>query len=264
MQRDSIGNTFRVAGLVCLVCSFLVSATAVGLRPRQQANKELEKRRNILEVAGLYEKGKSIDELFSKIETHLIDLSEPDAPRPVSDEQLIRSYDPMEAARDPEMNVPIPEHGADALHGFKSRGRYAFVYLVKHNGRLDQIVLPVYGKGLWSTLYGFIALDRDMTTIRGLSFYQHGETPGLGGEVDNPRWKALWKGKTAFDEDGHVHIAVVKGRVSPGQKDAQYKVDGLSGATFTSNGVTHLLRYWLGDKGFGPYLRKILGEESHG
>ncbi|NOX55189.1 MAG: Na(+)-translocating NADH-quinone reductase subunit C [Planctomycetes bacterium] len=262
MQRDSVANTFLVAGLLCLVCSFLVSATAVGLRPLQEANKRLEMRKNILQVAGIYDPSQSVDELFKQIETRLVDLTDPQNPVEVDDPKLLETYDPRKALSDPELSVPFPEGGK--LEGFKRRGKYAFVYLVKKNGKLDEIILPIYGKGLWSTLYGFIALDADFRTIRGLGFYEHGETPGLGGEVDNPHWKALWNGKKAYDENGEVAIAVIKGAVPPNDPAAEYKVDGLSGATFTSKGVSRLVRYWLGDYGFGPYLRKLREELGHG
>ena len=115
------------------------------------------------------------------------------------------------------------------------------------------VILPIEGKGLWSTLYGYLAVGRDGNTIRGITFYQHGETPGLGGEVDNPKWKALWPGRKAYDAEGHAAIGVIKGQ-APGAAEAPHKVDGLSGATITSNGVTKLVRFWLGDGGFGKFL----------
>jgi len=118
------------------------------------------------------------------------------------------------------------------------------------------VVLPVEGKGLWSTLYGFLALDKDVNTIKGLTFYQHGETPGLGGEVDNPKWKALWPGRKAFGDDGQPKIAVIKGQAGPVAEDP-YQVDGLSGATITARGVSHLVQFWLGTHGFGPYLKQF-------
>ena len=111
-------------------------------------------------------------------------------------------------------------------------------------------------------MYGFLALDPDLATIRGLTFYQHGETPGLGGEVDNPRWKALWPGRIAFDETGEPVIAVARGRVGTPQQDP-HRVDGLAGATLTSRGVTAMLRFWLGEHGYGPYLER-LKRGSHG
>jgi Na+-transporting NADH:ubiquinone oxidoreductase subunit C len=129
----------------------------------------------------------------------------------------------------------------------------ALVYLLRSDGAVDAIILPVEGQGLWSTLYGYLALAPDTRTVRNIIFYQHGETPGLGGEVDNPRWKALWKGRLAFDEGWNPKIAVIKGRAGPPEEDP-HRIDGLSGATLTSNGVTNLVQFWLGEHGFGPYL----------
>ena len=146
------------------------------------------------------------------------------------------------------------------LAGIKRREKLSLIFFVKKGKEIEQIVLPVNGKGLWSTLYGFIALEGDMNTVSGLTFYQHGETPGLGGEVDNPAWKAKWVGKMAFGEDLEPQLEVIKGTVDPGGKRAAHQVDGLSGATITSLGVTNLLRYWLGDHGFGPFLKRLRKE----
>ena len=132
----------------------------------------------------------------------------------------------------------------------------ATIYEVRKEGKLEQIILPVEGKGLWSTLYGYLALKDDLNTINGLTFYQHAETPGLGGEVDNPRWKALWPGRKAFGDDGKPAVEVVKGQAGT-PEEAPYAVDGLSGATITSRGVTYLIQFWLGDQGFGPYLNRL-------
>ena len=126
------------------------------------------------------------------------------------------------------------------------------------SGKLQKVILPVYGKGLWSTLYGFIALESDLNTIAGLTFYEHKETPGLGGEVDNPKWKAQWPGKTLRDaDDEDIEIEVVKGQVVPGTPSENHQVDGLSGATITSRGVSDLIRYWVSEDGFGTYLEKL-------
>ena len=137
------------------------------------------------------------------------------------------------------------------------------VYLAMQGGSMEKIILPVYGKGLWSTLYGFIALDRDLKTIRGITFYEHAETPGLGGEIDNPRWKNIWNGKQAFDEKGNLRIKVIKGIVDTSRQAAKYQIDGLSGATRTTHGVNALVRFWLGSDGYGPFLNKLV-EELHG
>jgi Na+-transporting NADH:ubiquinone oxidoreductase subunit C len=110
--------------------------------------------------------------------------------------------------------------------------------------------------GLWGTLYGYIALAADTQTVRGITFYQHKETPGLGGEVDNARWKALWPGRKVYDARGRPILNVKKGRAGPVESDP-HNVDGLSGATITSRGVGHLVRFWLGEEAFGPYLKKV-------
>ena len=253
MARNSTGFTFFVAFLLCVVCSVLVSSAAVVLKPTQEANKVLDRKRNILSAAGLEQNGQSIDELFQNIETKIVDLETGQYNEQIDPE----SYDFVAAASDPQMSVDIPASEDQA--GIKRHARYIPVYLVRSKGdAVDKVILPVYGKGLWSTLYGFITLDRkDLNTIRSLLFYEHAETPGLGGEVDNPAWKALWKGKKAYGTDGDVEISVIRGSVDPTAADAEHKVDGLSGATITSRGVEHLLRYWLSDNGYGAYLDRL-------
>jgi Na+-transporting NADH:ubiquinone oxidoreductase subunit C len=128
--------------------------------------------------------------------------------------------------------------------------------------QIEQIILPVRGKGLWSTMYGFLALSPSLEDVKGLSFYKHGETPGLGGEIDNPSWKAQFPGKKIFSENGEPMITVLKGKVNPQDPMAKYQVDGLSGATITSNGVANLLKFWLGEEGFGHYFDKLKAQ-SH-
>ena len=256
MANDSVGKTFGVALGVCLVCSVLVSAAAVSLRPTQAVNKALDKKRNILMAAGLLKAGEApsgeqIEELYKNIKPRIIDLAtggyvdvDPAA------------FDQRKLAKDPATSVAIPS-GED-FGGIKRRSKQASVYMVSDRGRVRKVILPVHGKGLWSTLYGFIALDvKDFNTIRGLVYYEHGETPGLGGEVDNPNWKALWDGKRAFDENGDLSIEVIKGKVVQGRPETVHQVDGLSGATITARGVSDMLRYWLGEGGYGQYLAKL-------
>lgn len=263
MARDSVGHTMLVATVLCVVCSVLVASAAVGLRGRQEANKQLEKKKNVLIAAGLYNAKENsvqeVDTIFtSSIEHVLIDLK---TGKPV-DPAVVdpQSYDQREAARNPKLSVPI--NPPNALGGIKRREKYAFVYQVKNaDGSIQQVVLPVYGKGLWSTLYGFLAVDADDMTIRGITFYEEAETPGLGGEVENPRWKALWVGKKLFDDQGNIKIHVIKGTVLANSPDAQYEIDGLSGATMTSNGVDRLVRYWVGPDAFGPYLQNLRQEK---
>ena len=280
MKRDSWLKTVWVALLLCLVCSILVSLTAVLLRPRQNENKELERKKNILIAAGMYDETTKqiviadvpqpdlkIPDLFeeSKERPYVVDqLINLDTGQPVSEEAKseieaafgsIEKYEQKKASNDPNFSEKID--GEKDVANVKRREQYANVYLVKKpDGSLDQVILPIRGYGLWSTLWGFIALDADLVTIRGITYYEHAETPGLGGEVDNTDWKKQWKDKLAF-KDGQVAIRVIKGSVDSGSPDAKYQIDGLSGATITSKGVTNMLQYWLGEEGFGPFLDRL-------
>ncbi len=262
-QRDSLGYTLMVAAVLCVVCSLAVSAAAVALRPRQEANERLDQQKNILDATGLaigeygIPAGKldssQISELNSWISEKLVDLETGD----YTSEVDINDYDMIEAAMSASTSVEItdPEYNP----GEKRRPKIMKVFFVKRPGsdKIQQVVLPVYGKGLWGTLYGYLAIKSDLETIQGLTFYQHKETPGLGGEVDNPLWKAQWDGRKLFDEQGEPAAMVFKG---PAPSDNPYAVDGLSGATITSRGVTNLLAYWLSGDGYGPFLDKLAAE----
>lgn len=254
MSRDSTAKILTVAFLLCVICSILVSAAAVGLSERQERNKAAEKKKNILMAAGLYDEDVSLDEQFSTIQARIVDLQT----GKFTDDFDVASFDSRVAAREPETRFVIPK-GQD-LAGIKAHSRYQDVYLVMDGDTLQQVILPVYGKGLWSTMYGFISLDADMTTVVGFAFYEHGETPGLGGEIDNPNWKKLWPGKRIYDDQSKTRIEVVKGTVDRDSANAIYQVDGLSGATLTARGVSNLLQYWMGQNGYQPLLARLKQE----
>ncbi|WP_431223599.1 Na(+)-translocating NADH-quinone reductase subunit C [Serratia sp. L9] len=251
-KNDSFGKTLWVVLLLCLVCSVVVAGSAVGLKSKQQEQRLLDKQRNILDVAGLLVRGMSaeqVTEIFNKrIEPRLLELDTGefvpgDATR----------FDLADALRSDTTSRALPPQ--QDLAGIRRRSNYAEIYLVRdESGRVDKIVLPVYGTGLWSMMYAFVALDADGNTVRGLSFYQHGETPGLGGEIQNPSWRAQWIGKQLFDDNGNPAIRIVKGGARPGDV---HGVDGLSGATLTANGVQNTFNFWLGEHGFGPFLQKV-------
>jgi Na+-transporting NADH:ubiquinone oxidoreductase subunit C len=263
-HRDSLGYTLAVAAILCVVCSLAVSTAAVVLRPFQIANEQLDQQKNILDAAGLaigeYGKiaseldKKQIDELYEWISEQLVDLETGEYVTDVNIEQ----YNMIEAAADPDTSVGI-DVTSDIDPGEPSRPKIMKIFKVIPPGSDDMqtVVLPVYGKGLWGTLYGYLALKRDLKTIQGLTFYKHKETPGLGGEVDNPSWKAQWEGRKLFDENGKPASLVFKG---PAPASNPYAVDGLSGATITSRGVTKLVRYWVGDNAYGPFLDKLATE----
>lgn len=254
MSRDSAKKVLGVAFLLCLICSVLVSLAAVGLGERQERNKAEEKKRNILQAAGLYRDGVPVAEQFKQIEPRIVDLQN----GTFTDRFDPAGFDSRAAARDPQTAYPIP--AALDLAAIKNRSRYKDVYLVLADGQLQKLILPVHGKGLWSTMYGFIALGPDLTTVNGFAFYEHGETPGLGGEVDNPNWKKQWPGKKIYDEAGHVRIEVLKGTVDRTSANAVYQADGLAGATLTARGVSNLLRYWLGEDGYKPFIDNLKRE----
>lgn len=255
-NNDTVGKTLLVAFTLCVVCSVIVSTAAVSLRPLQEVNKTLNKKRTILLAAGLLPEGADVQQAFRKVQPRVVDLSTGEY---VEGADPAR-YDPQVVAKDPSLTVPIPPD--EDLARIHRRGRYATVYLVHEDGRLRSVILPVYGVGLYSTLYGFVALAGDGDTVQGLRFYEHGETPGLGGEIDSPRWLAKWPGKQVYDREGRLRIAVVKGGVDPASPEARYHVDAISGATMTSRGVSALMRYWLGKQGFEPYLTKLRSQRG--
>jgi Na+-transporting NADH:ubiquinone oxidoreductase subunit C len=259
-QKESTARTLTVALLVCLVCSVFVAGAAIALKPTQVENRLLDKQRSILAIAGLGEARMSaakVKALFSStISAKLVDLETgtfSDAFDPIT-------FDPLKASKDPKTSSVLKSNVDIA--GIKRQERYTTVYLVEKDGEVETLILPVRGYGLWSTLHGFIAVKGDLNTVVGMGFYQHGETPGLGGEVDNPKWTGQWPGKTLFDENGKLAVQVVKGGVDPQSPNAVHQVDGLAGATLTGNGVDNLLKFWLGQNGFGPFIANLRAGEA--
>lgn len=266
-QRDSMFNTFVVTLVLCIGCSLLVSTAAVALKETQGENKSLDRQRKIIEVAGLAGQAKALDakavkDMFTDgtIEPRVVNLETGEY---VEDKSIANpSFDERKAAKDATMNAKIKSNMFRI--GLDMREKYTWVYLVKDKqGKLEQVVLPIYGKGLWSTMYGFVALDDDLKTINGLTYYEHGETPGLGGEVDNPKWKQQWHGKQVWrgaPADATLAIGVAKG--SPTVDNLPYMVDGLSGATITSRGVDNMIKYWFSSDAFGHYLEKLASQKG--
>jgi len=250
-NNDSISKTLIVVISLCLVCAVIVSTAAVQLRPQQTANKLLDSQKNVLAVTGLLS-GSDIAALYSKhIEERFVDL---DSGELVDNP---KDYDNRKAMTDPATSERLS--GDEDIASIKTRANVAPVYFAYENGvesgELSAIVLPIHGYGLWSTMHAFLALGPDGTTIQGLNYYEQGETAGLGGEVQNPKWSAQFVGKKLLDQSGQPAIKVVK----PGNAsaDSAFEVDGLSGATLTSNGVQHTFDFWAGAKGFAPFLAKV-------
>lgn len=247
-SNDTIKKTFTVAFILCLVCSVIVSGAAVSLKPRQEANKELDRRTNILLAAGLIEPGQAsrqkVEALFSQINVRVVDLRTGE----LTDAVDPATYEQLRAAKDPQMSQSLQQDPA----GIRRLENYGLVYLVGDVDDPDRIILPVRGAGLWSTLHGFLALESDANTIAGLGFHDHAETPGLGGEVDNPNWIAQWPGKKVYNQGSlEPQLGLAK------NPSAEHEVDTLSGATLTSRGVTNLLQFWTSKKGYGSFLAKF-------
>ncbi len=255
-SRESIRKTLLVAFSLCVVCSVVVSGTAVVLKPMQDANRVLDRNKNILNAAGLFEPdmtNEEVAEAFMQFTPRIVNLN---AGRFATDDEIAAagidpvSYDQRLVINDPALSEAIPAE--DDIADVKRRALYPMVYLVESGDQFETIVLPVKGYGLWGIMYGYLALEGDANTVRGLAFYELKETPGLGAEVRNPNWTALWPGKEVYRDNGEVGLTVVKGA---GQGD--YQIDGLSGATLTSRGVANLVQYWMGEQGYGPLLEEL-------
>lgn len=252
-NKETFGKTLTVVVAVCLVCSVIVSAAAIGLRSQKQANALLDKQTNILEASGLLSKAKDnggVVATFEKyVESKVWDLDKSEFTTTFHGTDIPAAYDQYKAAR---------KDGIKPANDFAKlirRPNKVSVYYVKDDaGKTIRIVLPVNGSGLWNMMYAFLAIDLDGNTVKSLVYYDHKETPGLGGEIQNPKWKATWSGKKLFDDSGKVAIKIVKGGAKPNDV---HGVDALSGATLTSQGVEKSLHYWLSDQGYGPFLLKV-------
>ena len=255
-QRESTRYTILFATVVCVVCALLVSVAAVSLQPRQAAAARLYMEKNVLLAAGLLEPGsevtaQEVNRIFDeRIRVRLVNLATGELV--AEDKMDARGYDQRKARGDPATSRVAPPNNA----GIGRLPNLGVVYFIMKGDAVDQIVIAVEGLGMWGTIYGFLSLDRDTTTVRGLTYYDQKETPGLGGEIANPKWQALWRGRKGFDEQWNARITVIKGQAGAPEVDP-LRVDGLSGATVTSNAITRLMQFWLSDNGYGKFLKRI-------
>lgn len=256
-RKDSIQHTLLVALSVCLVCAIVVSAAAVSLRPMQQQNVVEDMKRNILAAAGMLDRGRSVAEQFEIIETRVVELASGQFADHIDPDE----FDQRKAAQEPASSRRL---SSDAdMAGIRRLEDYSLVYIVRGaDDSIETLILPVRGYGLWSTMYGFLALEGDLNTVTGLGFYEHAETPGLGGEIDNPRWQQQWIGRKVFDGNSDLALSVRRGvaeRTNDFERD--HYIDGLSGATLTSRGVDGMIQFWLGRDGFRPFLDNLQAGE---
>lgn len=249
MGNSSSRKAILVVLLTAVVCSTLVSAAVVVLRPIQLNNQLLDRGRNIMALTGLLPAGEipgdeEMLELFKSLDTRLVDI---DAGR-FDDSLDPNTYDMRRAVNDPDLGTPVPSEQDAASIG--RRSRFAPVYLVWDEDGLDRVILPVRGAGMWSMMYGYIAVEPDFTTIAGMTFYEQAETPGLGDQITHAHWLEQWQGKQVYDDQGVPRFNVSEGAVDPGAVHAPHQVDGLTGATVTGDAVTHLVQYWFGPHGY--------------
>lgn len=243
-KNDSFVRTLVVAVTLCLVCSIIVSSAAIILKDKQLINASLDKKKNVLVAAGLFKPDTNIEQAFANIEQKFVNL---DTGEFVTVKNPA-TFDQRKMAKDTDSSVKIEKDPAR----IGRRSKIASVYLVREGEKVKTIILPIHGKGLFSTLYGFVALENDKQTVVGLKFYEQGETPGLGGEVENPRWLELWQGKKLLDGNGLPALKLVKSIPKN-----EFEVDALSGATMTTSGLQNMLDYWLSEQGFGPFLARL-------
>lgn len=256
--KNSNVTTLATALVLCLVCSVMVSAVAVGLKPQQDANQVLDRNKNILIAAGLANGDTSASDVADKFDDFEVKLVNLATGKYATDDELkqagiadINSYNAETASKDPKLNTPLSEDPA----GIKATPKYAKVYIkADSSGKPELLVLPVHGYGLWGTIYGFLTLEGDFNTIKGISFYSHKETPGLGALIEEDKWRSQWPGKKAYDEQGKITTGVVKAGTP---KPTEQYVDGVSGATLTSRGVHNFIQFWLGDAGYKPFLDNL-------
>ena len=262
-DKNSVRYTVLFAAAVCIVCALIVAVAAVSLQPRQEANARQYMQKNVLLAAGLAEPGREVSpaemrRLFrDRIEMRLVDFAS--GQLVPADRVVAADYDQRRARNDPAQSRVAPPNRA----GIPRLPNVGLVYFVKGQGRVEQVVLPIEGLGMWGTVYGFLAIAPDGNTITGLAFYEQKETPGLGGEIGNPKWQALWRGRKAYDAQWQPQLAVIKGQAGPAETDP-HRVDGLSGATITSNAITRLVKFWLSDDGYGKWLSRFRQQAQGG
>jgi Na+-transporting NADH:ubiquinone oxidoreductase subunit C len=256
VASESVQKTLGVALVLCIVCAVVVSSAAVILRPTQDQNKLLDLKTNILASAGLLQPGIDVEMQFKQITPRIVDFET----GRFTDKFDPLTFDQRKASKDPLLSVALSPSEDPAK--IKRREKYATVYIVEGENGIEKMILPIKGYGLWSTLYGFLALESDLQTVAGIGFYEHAETPGLGGEIDNPNWKRSWIGKQAY-RSGERSISVIKGKADLSRPEGQYQIDGLAGATLTTRGVNNLVQYWLGSNGFQPLISYLKSGELY-
>ncbi len=223
------------ACILTVVCGGLLAVASEGLKEKQQFNIALEQKQNILSTVVVLEEGQDINAIYAeRIKEFVVD----------ADGNIQEGVKPQEVNLAVEYKKPAANRLLP-VYEFMSES---------DPEKTEYIVLPVYGFGLWNDIWGFIALESDISTVRGAKFDHKGETPGLGARIQSdPEVPDRYKGKAIYDGDKLVSITMMKGEGND-YSDDKHKVDGLSGATLTAKGVNNMLADYLSS--YESYLKK--------
>jgi len=210
MQKDEL-QTIKFAAIICLACSMALAGVQGTLRGRQERNKQIDKQINVLKaLAPTFDpEGNELSE--EEVDLYFVQGKVPKEWIPSYFENFVKSED-----------VTLPD------------GTATILYELSKEDQVVSVAFPAQGKGLWSTVHSYVGLETDLATIRGVTFFDHGETPGLGGECSKPWFQRNFQGKKLWSDGEPVKFEVAKGSADP---ETPYKVDGMSGATITGNGI---------------------------
>jgi len=252
LPNESRMKTLLIALFVALGSAVAVSVTAVTLKPLQQANMERQRQAKmetmLATLPGMADLLRAANGDF--LETVIVDLRS----ARIALNMDPGVYDFRAAMSDPQSSTPLARDIDSA--GLGNLPYFMPVYILRRNDALALVVLPVYGSGYQSTIHAYLALRGDLNTVAALQIYEQGETPGLGARIADPQWQALWPGREIADHDGIIRLSVASGGATN-----QFEVDGITGATRSTTGVTKLVQFWLGDHGFGPFLSRLKAGE---
>lgn len=245
LPNESRTKTVLVAFLVSAVCAALVSGATVVLRPIQAANRAAEEQARIEAlVQGIPGMAALLEQSGGALSTVVIDLETGRAARDVTPQTL-------DATLNDPANWSAIEAGQD-LAGLGQRPDFAQIFLLRDDDQVSLALLPMSGRGYGGRIDALLAIRGDTNTIAGIAITGHSETPGLGGRIEEASWQAGFPGTELRDESGEMRFRVARGPAS-----GVHEVDGITGATRTGRGVTHMVRFWLGPAGYGPLLQAI-------
>jgi Na+-transporting NADH:ubiquinone oxidoreductase subunit C len=244
-----------MAAGVALFCSFMVSTAVYWLRPMQLAYADIERNRAILVAGNLAPHDAELNDRdvvarFVALETRIFDRQTGLFTTAID----AVSYDYRAAATDPAMSTAVAAELDIA--GIGTQARYLPVYSILDD-ETRRVIVPIYGRGMWSTIYGYVSVAAEGLTIAGIAFYEHGETPGIGDRIQNPDWLAQWRGKRIYANDATVQLFFA---AEDSSGPPEFRIDAITGATATVSAVERILRFWLGPQAYGPALQLIAAE----